>query len=76
MYPVLFGHPESFDSKLGQYILRELQRLDRLILLTIDELNQGGSGHWDSFRPTMMKGSAGLRLYGIKVDSVHKINRV
>ena len=66
VYPVLFGHPESFDSKLGQHILRELQRLDRLILLTIDEFHQGGSGHWDSFRPTMMKGSAGLRLYGIK----------
>ena len=25
-YPVLMGHPESFDSNLGQHILRELQR--------------------------------------------------
>ena len=65
-YPVLFGHPESFDSKLGQHILRELQRLDRLILVCIDEFHQGGQGHWDTFRPNMMKGSAGLRLYGVK----------
>ena len=39
-YPVLFGHPESFDSKLGQHILRQLQKLDRLILLCIDEFHQ------------------------------------
>ena len=39
-YPVLFGHPESFDSKLGQYILRQLQKLDRLILICIDEFHQ------------------------------------
>ena len=65
-FPVLFGHPESFDSKLGQHILRELQRLDRILLICIDEFHQGGQGHWDSFRPNMMKGSTGLRLYGVK----------
>ena len=26
---VLFGHPESFDTKLGQYILRQLQKSGR-----------------------------------------------
>ena len=65
-YPVLMGHPESFDSTLGQHILRELQRLDRLILVCIDEFHQGGEGHWNSFRPTMMKRSTGLRLYGVQ----------
>ena len=65
-YPVLLGHPESFDSSLGQHILRELQRLDRLILVCIDEFHQGGEGHWSSFRPNMMKISTGLRLYGIQ----------
>ena len=65
-YPCLFGHPESFDSKLGQHILRELQRLDRILLVSIDEFHQGGQGHWNSFRPNMMKGSTGLRLYGVK----------
>ena len=65
-YPVLMGHPESFDSSLGQHILRELQRLDRLILVCIDEFHQGGEGHWSSFRPTMMKRSTGLRLYGVQ----------
>ena len=42
-FPVLFGHPESFDSKLGQHILRELQRLGRIILICIDEFHQGGT---------------------------------
>ena len=65
-FPILFGHPESFDSKLGQHILRELQKLDRVIMLCIDEFHQGGQGHWDSFRPNMMSSSAGLRLYGVK----------
>ena len=40
-YPVLMGHPESFDSDLGQHILRELQKLERLILICIDEFHQG-----------------------------------
>ena len=65
-YPILFGHPESFDSKLGQHILRELQKLDRLVLICIDEFHQAGEGHWNIFRPNMMRGSAGLRLYGVK----------
>ena len=65
-YPILFGHPESFDSKLGQHILRELQRLDRILLICIDEFHQGGDAHWSSFRPEMMRGSTGLRLYGVK----------
>ena len=65
-FPIILGHPESFDSKLGQHILRELQRLDRIILICIDEFHQGGEGHWDSFRPTMMRASTGLRLYAVK----------
>ena len=65
-YPVILGHPESFDSPLGQYILRELQRRERLICVCIDEFHQGGEGHWSTFRPDMMRLSAGLRLYGIQ----------
>ena len=65
-YPVIIGHPESFDSPLGQYILRELQRRERLVCVCIDEFHQGGESHWSSFRPDMMRLSAGLRLYGIQ----------
>ena len=64
-YPVLIGHPESFDSPLGQHLLRELQRRERLICVCIDEFHQGGQGHWNTFRPDMMKMSTGLRLYGV-----------
>ena len=63
---VIFGHPESFDSGLGRMILRELQKRERILLICIDEFHQAGFGHWDSFRPNMMKFSTGLRLYGIK----------
>ena len=65
-FPVLLGHPESFDSPLGQYILRELQRKERLLLVCIDEFHQGGEAHWSAFRPSMMRLSTGLRLYGVK----------
>ena len=60
-YPVLFSHPESFDSKMGQHILKELQKRGMLILVCIDEFHQGGHGHWQSFRPAMMSSSASLR---------------
>ena len=59
---VLFGHPESFDSKMGQHILRELHKHEMLILVRIDEFHQAGKGHWMSFRPSMMSSSSGLRL--------------
>ena len=59
---VLFGHPESFDSKMGQHILRELHKREMLILVCIDEFHQAGKGHWMSFRPSMMSSSSGLRL--------------
>ena len=48
-FPVILGHPESFDTKLGQRILRELQRLGRILLLCIDEFHIA-YGHWDNFR--------------------------
>ena len=60
--PALFCHPESLSTKLGQFILRELKRREMLILICIDEVHQGGKGHWDVFRPSMMSNSASLRL--------------
>ena len=64
-FPVLLGHPESFDTPLGQNILRELQRRERLLLVCVDEFHQGGEGHWSVFRPDMMRLSTSLRLYGV-----------
>ena len=37
-----------------------------MIFVCIDEFHQGGKGHWESFRPDMLRGSASLRLYGVK----------
>ena len=61
VYPAIFCHPESVDSKLGQLILRELQKRGRLILVCLDEVHQSGKGYWDAFRPSMLSSSAGLR---------------
>ena len=63
-YDVIIGHPESFDTPLGQKILKELQRQGRIILICIDEFHQ--SGHWDTFRPSMMRSSTSLRMYGVE----------
>ena len=65
-FPVIIGHPESFDTPLGRRILKELQRRGMVILLCIDEFHQSDDGHWGSFRPDMLKSSTALRLYGIK----------
>ena len=65
-FPVLLGHPESFDTPLGQMILRELQRKEMLLMVCVDEFHQGGEGHWSVFRPDMMKLSTSLRLYGVR----------
>ena len=65
-FPVLLGHPESFDTPLGQMILRELQRKEMLLLVCVDEFHQGGEGHWSVFRPEMMRLSTSLRLYGVR----------
>ena len=60
-FPVLFAHPESFDSKMGQHILKEMQKRGMLILVCLDEFHQGGDGHWKSFRPSMISSSASTR---------------
>ena len=49
-YPVLFTHPEGLDTKLGQYLLRQLQKNGMLICICLDEFHQSTSGYWDSFR--------------------------
>ena len=60
----ILGHPESFDTSLGQRTLKELHRQGRIILVCIDEFHQ--SGHWENFRPSMMRSSTSLRMYGVK----------
>ena len=65
-YSVLLAHPESFATPLGQQILVALQRSNLLLMIVIDEVHQGCEGHWDSFRPDMLRLSCGLRVYAKK----------
>ena len=65
-YPVIIGHPESFETPLGRRILKELQRRGMMILLCIDEFHQSDEGHWGCFRPQMLKASTAFRLYGVR----------
>ena len=69
-YPVLIGHPESFATALGKFILRELARLNRVQAIVIDEFHQGGDGHWLAFRPDMLRESCGLRVFARRGASV------
>ena len=50
-FPVLIGHPESFNTALGLSILSALQKASMLLFLVVDEFHQGGEGHWSTFRP-------------------------
>ena len=65
-YSFLLAHPESFATPLGQLILTTLQKENLLLMIVIDEFHQGCSGHWDSFRPDMLRLSCGLRIYAKK----------
>ena len=65
-YPAIIGHPESFDTQLGRRILKELQRRGMIVMICIDEFHQSDKGHWENFRPSMMKMSTSLRLYGVR----------
>lgn len=51
VYPVIFSHPESWDTPLGQHILHKFLKMGILLLICLDEFHQNGSeGNWESFR--------------------------
>ena len=62
-YPVLLGHPESWGSARGQQLLLEMKKRDMILLIAIDEFHQGQVGHWQEFRPDMMKINSRLRVF-------------
>ena len=44
-YAVFFGHPEAFDSKPGQEILRQMAREEIICAVVLDEVHQGLEGN-------------------------------
>ena len=46
---LLFGHPESFSTPLGQHILSKAQKENLILLIVLDEWH--ASDEWDNFRP-------------------------
>ena len=44
-YAVFFGHPEAFDSKPGQEILRKMAQEKMITGVMLDEVHQGLEGH-------------------------------
>ena len=40
-FAVLFGHPESFDCKPGQAVLRRMADAGMIVAVMIDEIHQG-----------------------------------
>ena len=59
-YVVLAGHPESFETQRGQFILNELSRLGLILLVIIDEVHV--NLHWN-FRPSMQVTCRSLRAF-------------
>ena len=46
---ILFGHPESFSTPLGQFILSRAQKENLILLVVLDEWH--ASDEWHNFRP-------------------------
>ena len=44
-YAVFFGHPEAFDSKPGQELLRKMAKEKIITGVMLDEVHQGLEGH-------------------------------
>ena len=61
---VLLGHPESFSTQLGQFILSKAQQLNRILLLVLDEWHAYDS--WDTFRPGMLRMSCRILVFARK----------
>jgi hypothetical protein len=40
---VKLNHPESFASKLGGSVMKELKKRDQVVLIAIDEFNTGSA---------------------------------
>ena len=54
-FAILFAGPEALASSLGQRSLRRLGRAGLLAGLVLDEVHQGLEGHWEKFRPGMVR---------------------
>jgi superfamily II DNA helicase RecQ len=64
-FPVVIGHPESWGSNRGQKLLLELKKRQMVLMVGIDEFHQGQVGHWEEFRPNMMKIIGRLRIFRV-----------
>ena len=52
---LLFTHPEALETTEGQLLMRELSKKGLIRGVVADEVHQGLSGHWESFRPGMLR---------------------
>ena len=52
---LLFTHPEAIETTEGQILMRELSRRGLIRGVVADEVHQGLAGHWESFRPGMLR---------------------
>ena len=54
-FAVFFAHPEAFDSKKGQEVLRRMADNGMIMSVMLDEVHQGLEGHWNVIRPGMLR---------------------
>ena len=65
MFVLVFTHPEALSTKKGLKILKALGRHKQLNGLIADEIHQGLSGHWEQFRPGMLRSVFSARVHAV-----------
>ena len=62
-YLLLFFHPEVADDERGRKLFRALSMRGKIAGLVIDEVHLGLRGHWETFRPGMLRKVMNLKAY-------------
>ena len=64
-FVLVFTHPEALSTKKGLKLLKALSRHRLLNGLIADEIHQGLSGHWEQFRPGMLRSVFSARVHAV-----------
>ena len=64
-YVLLFTHPEALSTKRGFSLLKALKRHKMLRGIVADEVHVGMAGHWEQFRPGMLRPVFSARVHAV-----------
>ena len=70
LYVLLFTHPEALATRKGLTLLKFLARNKMLHGIIADEIHQGMAGHWELFRPSMLRPVFSARVHAVPVSPI------